>query len=181
MFCYISKGITQRLRWKLLVGLIFCTTSNIYHYILSNSHITLTKYIPEFSRWITLSIGENRMKIRAVGFEFIESRQTDRQKTRRRILFYNLYWWMCLRQKGVDKIWWFYNILTILVRNALFISTESFYNGIINLHNFSATSPMHRSSDCVATEKPLFCATYVFICLRCYLIVPFVKKIKVVL
>ena len=33
--------------------------------------------MPEFSGRITLSIGENRMKIRAVVFEFIAYRQTD--------------------------------------------------------------------------------------------------------
>ena len=42
-------------------------------------HTTLTNYISEFSGRITLSIGENPMKIRAVGFEFIARRQTDRQ------------------------------------------------------------------------------------------------------
>ena len=34
-------------------------------------------YIPVFSGRITLSIGENRMKIRAVVFEIFMSRQTD--------------------------------------------------------------------------------------------------------
>ena len=57
----------------------FCTTSNIYRYIPINSHKTLTKYIPEFSGWITLSIVETRRKIRAVVLEFIVSRQTDRR------------------------------------------------------------------------------------------------------
>ena len=50
---------------------------NIYRYIPTNSHKTLTNYIPKISGRITLSISENRMKTRAVVFEFIAHRQTD--------------------------------------------------------------------------------------------------------
>ena len=69
---------------------LFCTTSNIYRYIPTNSHKILTNYIPVFSGRITLYIGENSMEIRAVVFEFFVSRQADRQ-TRRRTSFYNMY------------------------------------------------------------------------------------------
>ena len=84
MYCFVrfQKGL-RSLRWKLPDGLIFCTTSNIYRYIPTNSHKTLTNYVPVFSGRITLSIGENRMKIRAVVFEFIADRQTDWQTDRR--------------------------------------------------------------------------------------------------
>ena len=64
----------------------FCTTSNMYHYIPTTSHKTLTNHIPVFSGRITLSIGDNRKKIRAVVFEFFVSRQT-----RRRTLFCDMY------------------------------------------------------------------------------------------
>ena len=57
----------------------FAALSNIYRYIPTNSHKTLTNYISEVSGTITLFIGENPMKIRAVVFEFIARRQTDRR------------------------------------------------------------------------------------------------------
>ena len=74
MYCFVifQKGLRS-------------TTSNIYRYIPANSHKTLTNYIPVFSGRITLSTGENRMKIRSVVFEFIADRQT-----RRRTLFCNI-------------------------------------------------------------------------------------------
>ena len=93
MFCYISKGVTQRLR-KLPDGFIFCTTSNIYHYIPTYSQKTLTNYIPVFSGRITLSIGENCMKNPLSSFRVFRE-QTDRQ-TRRKTLFYNMYRWVCI-------------------------------------------------------------------------------------
>ena len=59
----------------------------------------------------SLSIGENRMKIRAVIFELIANRQTDRQ-TRRRTLFYDMYrryiyihHWRCFDVPFLIKIW----------------------------------------------------------------------------
>ena len=52
---------------------------HIYRYIPINSHKPLTNHISEFSRRITLSIGENPMKICAVVFEFFARRQTDRR------------------------------------------------------------------------------------------------------
>ena len=45
----------------------------------TNLHKTITNYIPKISGRITLSISENRMKIREVVFEFFVSRQTDRR------------------------------------------------------------------------------------------------------
>ena len=84
MYCFVSIGIRQHLRCKLPDDLIFCNTSNNYRYIPTNSHTTFTNYIPEFTGRITLSIGENPMKIRAVVFEFIARRQTDRQTDRQR-------------------------------------------------------------------------------------------------
>ena len=51
----------------------------MYRYIPTNSHKTLTNYIPVFFGRIALSTGENPMKIRAVVFEIIARRQTDRR------------------------------------------------------------------------------------------------------
>jgi len=92
MYCFVifQKGLRSVFGESSQRAWFFRTTSNIYHYIPTNSHKTLTNYIPVLFGRITLSIGENRMKIRSVVFEFIADRQTDRQ-TRRRTLFYNMY------------------------------------------------------------------------------------------
>ena len=82
MYCFVifQKGLrsvfdeSSQTAW-----FFFCTTSNIYRYIPTNSHKTLKKHIQKFSGWITLSIGENRIKLRTVVFEFIADRQTDRR------------------------------------------------------------------------------------------------------
>ena len=81
MYCFVifQKGLRSVFDESSQTAWFFCTISNIYHYIPTNSHKTLTNYIPEFIGRITLSIGENLMKIRAVVFEFIACRQTDRQ------------------------------------------------------------------------------------------------------
>ena len=82
MYCFVifQKGLRSVFDESSQTAWFFCTTSNIYRYIPKNSHKTLTNYIPKFSGWITLSIGEIRMKIRAVVFEFIASRQTNRRE-----------------------------------------------------------------------------------------------------
>ena len=80
----------------------FFATLSTFIVIFQPIQKTLTKYIPEISGRITLSTGENRMKVRAVVFEFIACRQTDRQ-TRRRTSFIILariipgYWFSVLR------------------------------------------------------------------------------------
>ena len=63
--------------------------------------------MPVFSGRITLSIGENPMKIRAVVFKFFVSRQTDRQ-TRGRTLFYNMYRLNMIQ--GLIRTHYFYNV-----------------------------------------------------------------------
>ena len=90
MYCFVifQKGLRSVFDESSQTAWLFCTTSNIYRYIPTNSHKPLTNYIPVFSGRIILSIGENHMKIRAVVFEFNACRQTDRE-TRRRTLFYN--------------------------------------------------------------------------------------------
>ena len=79
MYCFVifQKGLRRVFDEISQTAWFFCTTSNIYHYIPTNSHKTLTNYIPVFAGRITLPIGENRMKIRSVVFEFIADRQTD--------------------------------------------------------------------------------------------------------
>ena len=79
MYCFVifQKGLRSVFDESSQTTWFFCTTSNIYRYIPTNSHKTLTNYIPVFSGRITLSIGENRMKICSVVFEFIARRQTD--------------------------------------------------------------------------------------------------------
>ena len=78
MYCFV--------RFQKGLGSVF--DESFQHLSLYSNQFTLslTKHIPEES----LSIDENRMKIRAVVFEFIVCRQTDRQ-ARRRTLFYNMY------------------------------------------------------------------------------------------
>ena len=91
MYCFVrfQKGLRSVFDESSQTAWFFCTTSNIYRCIPTNSHKTLTNYIPVFPGRIILSIGENRMKIRAVVFR-VYREQTDRQ-TRRRTLFYNMY------------------------------------------------------------------------------------------
>ena len=91
MYCFVrfQKGLRSVFDEGSQTARFFATRSNIYRYIPTNSHNTLTSYISEFSGRITLSISENPMKIRAVVFEFIAHRQIDRQ-TRRRTLFYSM-------------------------------------------------------------------------------------------
>ena len=81
MYCFVrfQKGLRSVFDESSQMAWFFCTTSNIYRYIPTNSHKTLTNYIPVFSGRITLSIGENHMKIRSVVLEFIANRQTDRR------------------------------------------------------------------------------------------------------
>ena len=73
MYCFVilQKGLRSVFDESSQTALLFCTTSNICRNIPTNSHKTLTIYIPLFSGRITLSIGENRMKIRAVVFKFL--------------------------------------------------------------------------------------------------------------
>ena len=84
LFCYISKGLRSVFDESSQTAWFVC------NYIPINSHKTLTNYIPVFSGRITLSTGENCMKLCSVVFEFIADRQTDRE-TRRSTLFYNMY------------------------------------------------------------------------------------------
>ena len=80
MYCFVifQKGLRSVFDESSQTAWFFCTTFNIYHYIPTNSHRTLTNHIPAFSGRITLSIGGNRMNIRSVVLEFFVSRQTDR-------------------------------------------------------------------------------------------------------
>ena len=89
-FVLFQKGLHSVFDESSQTAWFFFAALPTFIVIPTNSHKTLTNYIQEFSGWITLSTGENRMKICAVIFEFIASRQTDRQ-TRRRTLFYNMY------------------------------------------------------------------------------------------
>ena len=81
MYCFVrfQNGLRSVFDESSQTAWCFCTTSNIYRYILTNSHKPLTNHISEFSGRITLSIGENPMKIRAVFCEFFARRQTDRR------------------------------------------------------------------------------------------------------
>ena len=81
MYCFVrfQNGLSSVFDESSQTAWFFATLSNIYRYIPTNSHKTLTNYIPKFSGRITLSNGENHMKTRAVVFEFIASRQTERR------------------------------------------------------------------------------------------------------
>ena len=82
MYCFVifQKGLRSVFDASSQTAWFFYTTSNIYHYIPTNSHKTLTNYISVFTGRSTLSIDENCMKIRSVVFEFLwADRQTDRR------------------------------------------------------------------------------------------------------
>ena len=130
MYCFVrfQKGLRSVFNESSQTAWFFCNTSNNCRYIPTNSNKTFTKYIQKFSWWITLSIDENRMKIRAVVFEFIASRQTDRQ-TRRRTLFYNMYRYR--EQTGRQPQWrtLFYNMRRFNVFNVnYFMAQVSLYS-----------------------------------------------------
>ena len=61
MYCFFifQKGLHSIFDESSQTAWFFVTLSNIYRYIPTNLHKTLTNYIPEFSGRITLSIGEN--------------------------------------------------------------------------------------------------------------------------
>ena len=79
MYCFVifQKGLRSVFDESSQTAWFVCTTSNIYRYIPTNSHKTLTNLISEFSGRISLSTGGNPMKIRAVVFEFVARRETD--------------------------------------------------------------------------------------------------------
>ena len=90
MYCFVifQKGLRSVFDESSQTAWFFCTTSNIYRYIPTNSHKTLTNYIPVFSGRITIcwwKPHENPFS----SFR-VYRRQTDRQ-TRRRTLFYYIY------------------------------------------------------------------------------------------
>ena len=132
MYCFVlfQKGLCSVFHESSQTAWLFCTTSNIYCYIPTNSHKTLTNYIPVFFGRITLSIGENRMKIRSVVFEFIVDRETDRQ-TRRRTLFYNMYRYIKIKSALVS-------IFTSLLLDRIFFGPREFgqHDSGLNLGQF---------------------------------------------
>ena len=87
----------------------FATLSNIYRYIPINSHKTLTHYIPEFSRIITLSIGETANENQCCSF-WVHRAQTDRQIDRQTRRMYR-----CLRYLQVILFLMWFNTLKYFI------------------------------------------------------------------